>query len=226
MKGKTIFMLFLFLFFIDIAYAATIHGSVYDMYYDRVDKGVVEVDSTPIQRHVAEFGDYSFTLPAGTYNIKVTYLADNFTKFTDTEKITVVDEGDYVLDLIVFPSFEEEEEILTETESIEVPDIYVDERDTGVVYVLLMLLIVVLAFLVYFFLRKKKPYMPKKEVMEDDLKKYIDFIKKHKRLTQKELRKQFPLSEGKISLIVTELEHKGLVEKIKKGRGNIIIWKK
>ncbi len=33
------------------------------------------------------------------------------------------------------------------------------------------------------------------------------------------------LSEAKISLILTELEHKGKVEKIKKGRGNVILLK-
>ena len=42
----------------------------------------------------------------------------------------------------------------------------------------------------------------------------------------KELRKEMLyLSEAKVSLIVTELEHKGLVEKIKKGRGNVLILK-
>ena len=33
------------------------------------------------------------------------------------------------------------------------------------------------------------------------------------------------LSEAKISLILTELEHKGQIEKVKKGRGNVIILK-
>ena len=46
------------------------------------------------------------------------------------------------------------------------------------------------------------------------------------RATQKDIRKQIPLSEAKISLMLAELEHKGVVEKIKKGRGNIIILKK
>jgi uncharacterized membrane protein len=43
------------------------------------------------------------------------------------------------------------------------------------------------------------------------------------RMTQKELRKNFDLSEAKISLMITELESLGLVKRIKKGRGNIII---
>src|SRR3989344_2647515 len=51
--------------------------------------------------------------------------------------------------------------------------------------------------------------------------------KKHDgRINQKELRKEMLyLSEAKVSLIVTELEHKGMIEKIKKGRGNVLILK-
>ena len=55
----------------------------------------------------------------------------------------------------------------------------------------------------------------------------LEIIKKHDgRINQKELRKEMMyLSEAKVSLIVTELEHKGKVEKIKKGRGNVLILK-
>jgi len=60
---------------------------------------------------------------------------------------------------------------------------------------------------------------------EGDLKDYIDYLQREKRVTQKEMRKQFPVSEAKISLILAELESKGKIEKLKKGRGNIIIWK-
>lgn len=46
------------------------------------------------------------------------------------------------------------------------------------------------------------------------------------RITQKDLRKEMmDLSESKVSLIITELEHKGKIEKIKRGRGNIILLK-
>ncbi|MBI5880723.1 hypothetical protein HZB90_01185, partial [archaeon] len=62
---------------------------------------------------------------------------------------------------------------------------------------------------------------------ENDLDRLVDIIKKEGgRTTQKEIRKQIPLSEAKISLMITELEHKGVVEKIKKGRGNVIMLKR
>lgn len=55
--------------------------------------------------------------------------------------------------------------------------------------------------------------------------KVLEIIKEHQRITQKEIRKDIPLSEAKVSLIISEMESKGLVQKIKKGRGNIIVWK-
>jgi uncharacterized membrane protein len=58
----------------------------------------------------------------------------------------------------------------------------------------------------------------KKRAREDDefdLRKVIDIIKKEGgRTTQKELRKQIPLSEAKISLMISELEHKKIVQKV------------
>jgi len=50
----------------------------------------------------------------------------------------------------------------------------------------------------------------------------LEIIKKEQRLTQKELRKKLPWSEAKVSLIVADLEERGLIKKIKKGRGNIL----
>ncbi|HIH23709.1 TPA: hypothetical protein HA251_01610 [Candidatus Woesearchaeota archaeon] len=46
------------------------------------------------------------------------------------------------------------------------------------------------------------------------------------RATQKELRRHIPCSEAKMSMMLTELEHKRRIERIKKGRGNIIILKR
>ena len=45
------------------------------------------------------------------------------------------------------------------------------------------------------------------------------------RINQLELRQQLPYSEAKVSLMLADLESRGLIRKIKKGRGNIIILK-
>jgi uncharacterized membrane protein len=61
---------------------------------------------------------------------------------------------------------------------------------------------------------------------QTDLNEVLKIIKEEGgRTTQKDIRKKIPLSEAKVSLMISELEAKGKVEKIKKGRGNIIVLK-
>ena len=56
-----------------------------------------------------------------------------------------------------------------------------------------------------------------------DLQEVMDIIKASGgRVTQKELRSKLKYSEAKVSLMVSDLEQRGLIEKFKQGRGNII----
>ena len=96
---------------------------------------------------------------------------------------------------------------------------------------MLILILLILVVLFIFYIKSKKK-IPIKATNGDryegnDLEDIIKIIKiEGGRTTQKHIRKQIPLSEAKISLMIDELEHKGIIEKIKKGRGNIIILKK
>ena len=57
-----------------------------------------------------------------------------------------------------------------------------------------------------------------------DLKEIIDILESlGGRMTQKDLRARLNCSEAKVSLMITDLEDRGLVHKVKKGRGNIIL---
>lgn len=59
--------------------------------------------------------------------------------------------------------------------------------------------------------------------LPDDLKEILELIRANgNRITQRELRKKSPYSESKVSLMLSDLEERGLIEKFKKGRGNII----
>jgi uncharacterized membrane protein len=59
--------------------------------------------------------------------------------------------------------------------------------------------------------------------LPEDLKDLLELIKDSgNRITQRELRKKSPYSESKVSLMLSDLEERGLIEKFKKGRGNII----
>lgn len=65
---------------------------------------------------------------------------------------------------------------------------------------------------------------PDKENLPDDLKEIIEILEKvGGRMTQKDLRSRLKFSEAKVSLMITDLEDRKLVQKVKKGRGNIIL---
>lgn len=222
---KKLLLVLTLLILVDSCLAATIHGTVYDEGLDVIKDSIVEVDSTPVQRQVAKDGTYSFTLPQGDYTITV--KSDSLTA---EEKITINQDGDYVLDLFLFPSFEEEDELVKETGDISVEDEYFEEDNQTMFAIIGLAVFLITAGVVFYFLKKKKPMVKVgiEDIIEyDEAKKYLEFIKKQGgRVTQKDIRKNFPMSEAKISLVITELEHKGKVEKIKKGRSNIIILKK
>jgi uncharacterized membrane protein len=66
----------------------------------------------------------------------------------------------------------------------------------------------------------------KKEELPDDLAMILDILRKMGgRATQKELREKLGWSEAKLSLALTDLERRGLIEKYKKGRGNVVFLK-
>lgn len=72
---------------------------------------------------------------------------------------------------------------------------------------------------------KSSPDVPKHSILNlpEDLKDLLDVIRASgNRVTQRELRKKSPYSESKVSLMLSDLEERGLVEKFKRGRGNII----
>ncbi len=59
--------------------------------------------------------------------------------------------------------------------------------------------------------------------LPEDLRDLLELIRASgNRITQRELRKKSPYSESKVSLMLSDLEERGLIEKFKRGRGNII----
>jgi uncharacterized membrane protein len=206
--------------------AATVSGKIYDLSLDLVSEAVVEINTAPKQVFVAKNGSYSFSVPSGNYVLTAKQIEQ---ELVASENITVAGEGSYNLDLLLFPSFEEEELLLNETEldlgtPFDEPVVWPYYAAGGVI---------LLVAIAYYFARKRKqsakPAIVKEEpkAAEAELPdKIVAFIRKEGgRTTQKDIRKSFPFSEAKISLAVAELEHKGIVEKIKKGRGNIVILK-
>ena len=237
MRLFVVFFLFLSALLIStgLVNAATIHGTVYDLSLKKANNARVEINTNPKQFLVAQNGSYSFNAPNGFYTIKAQLMQKNTVIASVNENITIKQDGSYVLDLILFPDVEEGVEDI----NLDVNGDIVETGNKGVTVgsVILLLIGIILIGLSYF----KKYKIQKKETHEEkiktgqtgeksednDLEQLIKIIKQEGgRATQKDIRKQIPLSEAKISLMIAELEHKGIIEKIKKGRGNIIILKK
>ena len=257
MSSRSILRIFIYaaviLLLINTAHAAgtaTIHGAVYEWYtFQPMENAIIEVNSTPPQSIVARYGLYSFNLAPGSYLITAKYYQNNtLTSFAE-ETITITDDGDYVLDLLLFPSYDEE--IVNETELSEITEDFEEDSktieegtDSSLFYfITLIMLFVIIRFSIYAYKKRSsenEEIMPKIDAstpeelnqtsetkttapLPADLLEVMDIIKANDgRITQKELRSKLKYSEAKVSLMVSDLEQRGLIEKFKKGRGNII----
>jgi uncharacterized membrane protein len=219
---------------------ATVHGTIYDLWtFTPLKNVVIEVysDSALRIRTISIDGTYSLSLPPGSYTIVGKHYYGSFLISDAQENITLQPNDNITLDLIMFPIFENE-----------VPENEIPENHDNILTegwgeaetawwpvlggVLALALVGVVAFY-YLKISPKKPATKKVEAppvkvvgLPDDLKEVMDVIMESGgRINQVELRKKLPYSEAKVSLMIADLENRGLVRKIKKGRGNIIILK-
>jgi len=223
---KKYIILIIFLLVIQTTIAATIHGISYDTSLLPIDKAVIEINTEPKQTIVTQNGQYSFNVPIGEYTITATATVDN-EFLTENQNISVKDNGDYTLDLILFPEIDDFDDPL---------DFEIEpglEEEKSLIWLWIVIIIIV-GIIAWFLLKNKKQLTkkPKEQKTEEEIKdedeeldKIYKIIKEAKRITQKEIRKQTSLSESKISLIISQLESENKIKKIKKGRTNIIIAK-
>ena len=230
---KIITIILAMLTFSPLVNAATIQGSVYDIFLEELDKAIITVDTEPKQMAVSKDGSYSFEIPPGEYTILATYYGEEET-YELEEGIKINEGGVYTLDLILTPVLGDDilGDDVNNFGNFSEDNLKLDEEkessNLGIIITIIALLIIIsyLHFAKSHFIKDLDESNLKSET-EEDLEKLLKFLKEQGgRSTQKEIRKKFPSSEAKISLMITELESKKLVKKIKKGRGNIIILTK
>lgn len=211
--------------------AATLKGSIYDSNLNLEKDVLVEISTTPEQKYLSKEGTYIFQLSVGEYELSARKGLNEV-----VEKVKIEQEGEFILDLFLLPDVTEEESLWQETNEELILEDLPKKYETWRYWVVgIILLLLAIRFLK---IRKKygslkefrKKVQESKEIRENDqeqLEEVLNIIRKHEgRIKQKILRKELlHWSEAKISLIVTELEHKGKIEKIKKGRGNVLILK-
>ncbi|MBU0929849.1 MAG: winged helix-turn-helix transcriptional regulator [Nanoarchaeota archaeon] len=203
---KALIIILLLLITINSISAATLQGNVYDISLDKIKNVIVEINTNPIQRMVAKEGSYEFSsISSGSYEIKA-YTNDK--SLTTNESINIDKEGIYTYDLFLIPEFEN------------------NEKTSSYLWLYILIIIAIIGIILFILVRYyKKP--KKEELIDKDLDYIIKIIKKEgNRIVQRDLVQKTGLSEAKISLMVTDLENKGIIRKIKKGRANILILNK
>jgi uncharacterized membrane protein len=214
---------------------ATVHGTIYNLWtFTPLENVVIEVysDSTLQLQTLVPDGTYSLSLHSGSYTIMGKYYSRAILVYDTEENITLQENDNLALDLIMFPTFEENE--VPENYDIPLEPEEAEERSMLLAWVAVFALVVAGAVAFYY----TKIY-PKKKVgvkrvegpppvkvvgLPDDLKEVMDVVRESGgRINQVELRRKLPYSEAKVSLMLADLEDRGLIRKIKKGRGNIIV---
>jgi len=186
--------------------SAVIYGNVYKWDTLEIVKGaIVTIKDDKVQRMVSENGSYLFEVENGTYTI--------IAKWKDliaVENVTVRGKTRY--DIILFPCLEISEP----------PELFEENENPIVLYLITVAICsITIAFTALKIKRKKY-----REDLPEDLMKVLEAIRKEGgRITQRDLRKKLGYSEAKLSLILADLERRGLIEKVKKGRGNIVFLK-
>ena len=225
------------------AQAAKVYGSIYEWSdFEKPLKNViveVEENSTRVQYKVSVDGTYFFNVSPGRYVIKAKlYNETNILEFSGEEKINISQPYESRnLDLILFPPIDSELEYLGDINLTG----EIETNDTDYMnYIIIISAALIIILIIIFYIRKKKTKtIPKidepallpledknvnRDNLPDDLRELYDIIlKKGGRTTQKDLRKEVIYGEAKVSLMIADLEDRGLIKKIKKGRSNIII---
>lgn len=212
------------------ASSATISGITYDSSL-APSTSLVEINSTPKQSMVALNGSYSLEVPVGSYLLR----AIDPKNFTAEKYLEVNEDGNYRIDLILFT---EDDDLAKEFNLIEntVPAIDIETQESNQPQefplkeaIILTIILVIITSLGFFSLNRKKTGEAKQEeskqvkLTEDQEKVLSEIRKSNGRITQKDLRKNLShWSEAKVSMEVTELEEKGAITKLKKGRGNVL----
>lgn len=250
---------------VEVAGAATIHGTVYSWEtLEPLPKTEIIINTTPEQHMISEDGKYQIDLSKGTYGLEGVYYRDGSVEMYAQKNITIEQEGNYKIDLVLFPPLSDispeapEDLNFSVDDENETKEVSGDGDGTGGDGLNLLIPLVIIFCVVVtasaFIIVKKKRFGPEEnglsktepegepeiaeapsepseksvgpEDIPEDLQEALSIIKKEGgRITQKNLRKKMGYSEAKMSLVIADLERRNIVEKVKKGRGNIIFLK-
>jgi len=240
--GRVAFAVLLVLVAAPLAIAATVYGTVYAPDLAPLP-AILYLNTTPAQTMVSLNGSYSFSAPAGAYELAVRYSLDNSTERYSESFVLGEGETAYRLDIIVVGEG-------LELDLISILDAFSDDPPEtlaplpeapfpALVVALVLIAVFVLAGAIAFRHYNSRPpqaikpgglplggkqsignAVPPASGEEEAI--IAELRGAGGLTTQKELRKRLPYSEARISMVLTALEANGRIKKIKRGRGNLI----
>lgn len=233
-------LLILFSLSAQAAAGTLLHGTVYDLSLEPVIGAVVEVDTAPAQRYLTKDGTYSFELPLGAYTLKATQFRDETIAASVEENVIVESAGSFMLDLILYPELTAEEDLFDPESLSPLEQDFLEGQSLSVLILAALSGVVAAVVLLFVMVRTRRLSATLGRVfslfktgegkdsapdeISPELRKAIAIIKSAGgRITQKDLRREFPYSEAKVSLMATELVGRGLVKRFKRGRGNVLV---
>ncbi|OYT30921.1 hypothetical protein B6U93_04490 [Candidatus Woesearchaeota archaeon ex4484_78] len=172
--------------------AAILSGSIYGPDLELLSNVIVDINSTPRQFFVAKQGEYEFNLNPGSYSVEAKYYENGILAYHGFEDIEIVDNGSFILDLLLLPPEDE----LLENDELEDFNLDIGQAKTAnsVFFVFSLAVFLLVLFLVFLFFKKMRKKKKVKKDLPDDLKQALSIIKQHDgRISQKELRKNIPL---------------------------------
>ncbi len=247
MKQLTVSPLFLLLaLFSTMANGVVISGTVVDSTFQPM-KAVVEL-SSPTQVVAASNGTFSFVVePNKNYTLTATSINSTF---RETNEMNVGNQDVHFDIVLITPAgFESDvtdlNETLGELAQPETPLNALEDTTIPITWIIALLTIVIGIGVVYLY--RNKPISPKKvkdtqpvtpaiqlpqitlpaaptTVELDSFKVELLKLLKEKggAVEQKELRRELPWSEARVSIEISELEKMGKLKKVKKGRANLV----
>ena len=248
---QKLLILFALLALSSISHAASVSGTACDLNLNILPSTIIEIRDPQTghgQRFVSHDGTYSLDVPLGRYQLIATH-AD----LAAVDTLIITDDSTIIHDLILIADASDLDELLAETEEqlVSEDDLFPITSPYWVGAATALALIAISAIAIHILRSRradrihhsaqKHPSHRDTPLLSDTLpsttpasaidetsaslkEDVLTFLTQEQgRTTQKAIRKQFPLSEAKISLVLSELEHDGKIKKIKKGRANIII---
>ncbi|MDO8537870.1 MAG: hypothetical protein Q7S21_03200 [archaeon] len=158
---KAFIVIIAFIFLFSFVSAATLSGTVYEWFsFQPLDNTVIEVNSSPNQTIVSQNGEYSFQLAKGKYVIHAEYSERGRVLYVADENVNIIGDGNFVLDLIMFPSTDfNESDLPPIIEEFDENDLLVQnqkENEKLFPLIALIVVIIIILVLVYFLLVKQK----------------------------------------------------------------------